>query len=216
MQRLHSAPSRIAGRAIVVALVALAALLGGLIVAGGLLRDTAEFRAASIYPQPREIQPFELVAADGETFTAADLEGNLTLLFFGFTNCPDVCPDTLSVLARAMDKLETMRIDELPNVVFVSVDPERDAGEAMREYVAYFDPEFRAVTGDDEALHALTSQVGALYVRGEPDEEGYYPVDHSGMVVLIDSEGRMIGRFPPATDAESMAADLFRLSRSGA
>ena len=216
MQRLHRASSRTAGRAIVIALVALAALLAGLVAAGGLFRETAEFSAASIYPQPREIQPFELADADGETFTAADLEGKLTLLFFGFTNCPDVCPDTLSVIARAMDKLETMRIDELPDVVFVSVDPQRDAGGVMRDYVAYFDPEFRAVTGDDEALRGLTSQVGALYVRGEPDEDGYYPVDHSGMVVLFDSEGRMIGRFPPATDAESMAADLFTLSRSGA
>ena len=199
-----------------ITLVALAALLGGLVVAGRLFQDSVEYRAASIYPQPIEIRSFELADADGDAFTEADLEGNLTLLFFGFTNCPDVCPDTLSVLARAMDKLESMRLDGLPEVVFVSVDPERDAGETMRDYVAYFDPGFRAVTGNDEALHALTSQVGALYVRGEADEEGYYPVDHSGMVVLIDSEGRMIGRFPPATDADSMAADLFRLSRSGA
>jgi len=188
-------------------------MLGGLIIARGLLEDSVELKAASIYPESRQIEPFELTDNNGEKFTEADLRGNMTLLFFGFTNCPDICPDTLSVLATAMDKLDTMRVEQKPEVVFVSVDPARDAGNTMQDYVDYFDPLFKAVTGDDEALGELTGQLGAMFVRHSPDEDGYYAVDHSGMVVIVDEQGRMMGRFPPASSAENIAADLFALSR---
>jgi len=202
------------GRALIVALVALVALLAGLIIARGLLEQSVELQAASIYPEARMLAPFELEAATGSAFTENDLQGRLSLLFFGFTNCPDICPDTLGVLARAMKKLESMRVDSMPQVVFVSVDPERDAGKTMRDYVNYFDDRFEAVTGNDDALARLTAQVGAMFVRHSPDESGYYAVDHSGMIVIVDSEGRMIGRFPPASDADAIAADLFALIRA--
>lgn len=203
------------GRALVIALVAVAALLAGLIVARGMLEESVQLQAASIYPEARTLAPFELEGSSGDAFTESDLQGRLSLLFFGFTNCPDICPDTLGVLARAMAKLETMRIDEMPQVVFISVDPQRDAGDTMQDYVEYFDPRFQAVTGDDRALADLTGQVGAMFVRHSPDESGYYAVDHSGMVVIVDAQGRMIGRFPPASDADAIAADLFALIRSG-
>lgn len=202
------------GRALIIALVALAALLAGLIAARGLFEESAELQAASIYPEARTLAPFELVDATGSAFTPAALRGRMTLLFFGFTNCPDICPDTLGVLAGAMKKLETMRVDAMPQVVFVSVDPQRDAGATMQDYVQYFDPDFHAVTGDDQALADLTGQVGAMFVRHSPDESGYYTVDHSGMIVIVDPQGRMIGRFPPASDADAIAADLFALIRA--
>jgi len=202
------------GRALIIALVAVAALLAGLIIARGLLEESVELQVASIYPEARTLAPFELEDATGSAFTEDDLQGRLSLLFFGFTNCPDICPDTLGVLARSMEKLETMRVDSVPQVVFVSVDPQRDAGETMQDYVDYFDDRFRAVTGNDSALAALTGQVGAMFARHSPDESGYYAVDHSGMIVLVDPQGRMIGRFPPASDADAIAADLFALIRS--
>ena len=202
------------GRALIVALVAVAALLAGLIIARGLLEESVELQAASIYPEARTLAPFELEDATGSAFTRDDLQGRLSLLFFGFTNCPDICPDTLGMLARSMEKLETMRVDSMPQVVFVSVDPQRDAGNTMQDYVDYFDERFRAVTGNDQALSALTGQVGAMYVRHSPDESGYYAVDHSGMIVIVDTQGRMIGRFPPASDADAIAADLFALIRA--
>lgn len=211
---VSKAGSKAGGRALVIALIAVAAMLCALLAARGLLEDSAELQAASIYPEARPIKPFELAGPGGEPFTEHDLEGNLTLLFFGFTNCPDICPDTLSVLAESMDTLETMRVEEKPEVVFVSVDPRRDRGQTMQDYVDYFDPAFKAVTGDDDALGNLTGQVGAMYARHSPDEQGYYAVDHSGMIVLIDDQGRMFGRFPPASSAEAIAADLFTLSRA--
>lgn len=213
----YSGPRRTRGRAIVIVLAALAALLGSLIVARGLFDAAVEYQAASIYPEARPVQPFELNDADGEPFTEDDLKGELTLLFFGFTNCPDICPDTLGMLADAMDKLDAMRVEEKPEVVFVSVDPERDAGETMRDYAAYFDPSFRAVTGDHPALNALTGQLGVMYARQSPNQssgnDGYYTVDHSGSIVIVDAAGRVTGRFPATSAAESVAADLFAMSR---
>ena len=211
-----SRPHRVRGRALILAVVALAAVLLGLVAARGLFQQAEPYRAASIYPQPLDVGAFDLKDADGNSFTESDLRGNLTLMFFGFTNCPDVCPDTLGTLAGAMDKLDTMRVATLPDVVFVSVDPARDAGDSMRDYVQYFDPSFRAVTGDDDALRALTSRLGIFYRLGEPDDSGYYAVDHSGMIVIVDDRGRAIGRFPPNTGPEALAADLFTLSRSRA
>ena len=210
----HRGISGESGRALIIGLVAVAALLAGLIVARGLLEESVELQAASIYPEARTLAPFELEEATGSAFTEKDLQGRLSLLFFGFTNCPDICPDTLGVLARAMEKLETMRVDSMPRVVFVSVDPQRDAGNTMQDYVNYFDDRFEAVTGNDDALAALTGQVGAMFIRRSPDESGYYAVDHSGMIVIVDSRGRMIGRFPPASDADAIAADLFALIRA--
>ncbi len=219
MYRHHCShiPLQVQGKALIIVLVAVAAMLGGLTASRFLLQEPVEFRAASMFPEPRQLQPFELVDGNGQPFTEADLTDRYTLVFFGFTNCPDICPDTLNQVAEAKRRLELMRVEQsnLPRVVFVSVDPERDEGQAMLDYVTWFDDDFKAITGSDEALQELTRQVGALYVRMAPDESGFYSVDHSGMIVIIDPEAQMIGRFAQPIDTESMVADLFELSRRG-
>lgn len=206
-------PQRAAGNTLWLVLVAIVALLAGIIVARPLFDPAPQYRAASMYPQARPIEPFELHDADGNPFTEADFAGGWNLVFFGFTNCPDVCPDTLGRLATALERLEQMRVERLPRVLFVSVDPQRDDGQAMRDYVEWFDEDFRAITGDDDALMKLTRQLGALYIRQAPDDTGFYSVDHSGMVVIVDPQGRMVGRFPQPLDTEAMIADLFDMSR---
>lgn len=195
--------------------VAIGAALVGVIIARQWFGPQAEYLAASIYPEARPLTAFELVDGEGRAFTEAELGGRITLVFFGFTNCPDICPDTLQVLAEAFAKLDTMRVEPMPQVLFVSVDPERDGGTTMQEYAAFFDSRFKALTGNDEQLQGLTRQLGAMYVRQAPDESGFYTVDHSGMVVIVDSEGNMFGRFRLGSDADSIAADLFRLVRAG-
>ena len=186
---LRNPPRRpAAGRILIVALVAVTATLIGVIAARQWLGQPAEYLAASIYPEARPLRGMQLTDADGRPFTEERLQGRISLLFFGFTNCPDICPDTLAMLAEADAKLDAMRVETRPRVVFVSVDPERDGAGTMGDYVRYFNPEFIAVSGDDAALNALTSQVGAMYRRGAPDESGFYTVDHSGMVVIVDSE----------------------------
>lgn len=201
------------GRALLIVLVAVVFGIVGAVFARTWLSGTATLQAASMFPTPREITAFELDDAAGGSFTRADLDGGWTLMFFGFSNCPDICPDTLSQLAIALERLEQMRVDPLPRVVFVSVDPERDRGEELAEYAAWFHPGIRAVTADEDRLQEFTRQLSVVYYREAADPEtGHYNVDHSGMVVIIDPQGRMAGRFSQPIDTDHLVADLFRLT----
>lgn len=194
-------------------LVAIAFAVAGALTARQWMDSTTELRAASVFPEARLIEPFELSTARGEPFTEADLKGRWSLILFGFTNCPDICPDTLSQLASAMQSLELMRRETLPQVIFVSVDPERDRGETLEDYVTWFNPDFRAVTADDDRLRQLTGQLSVVYYRDEADpDSGAYTVDHSGMVIIVDPEGRFYGRFAQPFDTDDLVADLFQLT----
>jgi protein SCO1 len=168
--RNHTFPGREHGRVFLILIVMVAAMAAGLIVANNMMQRTAEWRAAQLFPTPRPGGRFRTDTATGEHFSRANLEGQWNLLFFGFTNCPDVCPDTLAMLAQSMRQLELMRRDVKPQVVFVSVDPERDQGELLADYVQWFDSDFVAVTGDERQLLALTRQLGIVYYLEEPDE----------------------------------------------
>jgi protein SCO1 len=207
-------PGRQHGRIFLIVIVMVLAAAAGLIVAQQMMQRTAEWRAAQLFPTPRPLADFELFTAEGERFSKADLEGQWNLLFFGFTNCPDVCPDTLAMLAQSMNQLALMRQDVKPQVVFVSVDPERDRGELLGDYVRWFSPDFVGVSGDDRQLQALSRQIGIVYYLEEPDEAtGFYNVDHSASVLIVDPQGRLFGRFAHPLDPELVTADLFQLGQ---
>lgn len=202
------------GRTFLIVIVMVLAAAAGLIVAQQMMQRTAEWRAAQLFPTPRPLADFALETADGQPFSKANLEGQWSLLFFGFTNCPDVCPDTMAMLSQSMNQLELMRQDRKPQVVFVSVDPERDHGELFGDYVRWFNDDFIGVTGDDRQLQALGRQVGIVYYLEEPDEAtGFYNVDHSASVLIVDPQGRLFGRFAHPLDPEAVTADLFQLGQ---
>lgn len=206
-------PKRQHGRVFLVIIVMILAIAAGLVASRFMIERTQDLRAAQLFPTPRALTDFRMETAAGEPFTRADLEGQWSLLFFGFTNCPDVCPDTLAMLAQSMEQLRLMRREQLPQVVFVSVDPDRDQGDLLQEYTAWFDPSFVAVTGPEEQLQALTRQLGIVYWRENPDPEtGFYNVDHSAAVLIIDPQGRLHGRFGHPLVPEDVVADLFRIS----
>ncbi|MFW5927118.1 MAG: SCO family protein [Wenzhouxiangella sp.] len=205
---------RQSGRVFLLVVIAIAAIAGGIVVSSNLFERSQTLRHAQAFPEARKVSEFELQTADGESFGRDDLEGRWSLVFFGFTNCPDICPDTLALLARSMDELRGMGREELPQVVFVSVDPARDQGEQLADYVAWFDEDFIGVTGSEDQLESLSRQLGAVYFRETPDEEtGFYNVDHSASVLIIDPEARLFGRFAPPLAVEDITADLFSLTR---
>jgi len=203
-----------AGGILLPVLWTLIAVLALLLATRVWLGGETELATASVYPRALAVPEFSLQRADGEPFTRGDLEGRPALLFFGFTHCPDICPTTLQELATATRQLERMRLEQLPRVVFVGVDPERDRA-AMDAYTRQFHPDFIAVTAGERELRALTEALGIYYALGEPDARGDYPVDHSGSVLIVDTEARIVGRFPPGSGAEPIAADLFELARDG-
>lgn len=207
-------PGRQHGRTFLFVIVMVLAAAAGLIVAQQMMQRTAEWRAAQLFPTPRPLADFALETADGQPFSKANLEGQWNLLFFGFTNCPDVCPDTLAMLAQSMNQLELMRQETKPQVVFVSVDPQRDQGELFADYVSWFNEDFIGVSGDDRQLQALSRQVGIVYYLEEPDEAtGFYNVDHSASVLIVDPQGRLFGRFAHPLDPDAVTADLFQLGQ---
>jgi len=207
---------RHSGRIFLIFVVAVAAIAAGLILSSKLLQRSQDLRAASLYPQVNALPEFALQTADGEAFTRDDLEGQWSLLFFGFTNCPDICPDTLSLLASVMEDLKLMGAKTLPQVVFVSVDPQRDRGDTLGDYVSWFNEDFVGVTGEDDALEALTSRLGIHYSQApapDTDDEDFYTVNHSASVMIVDPQARLLGLFGPPLTSQDVAADLFSLMR---
>lgn len=152
---------------------------------------------------------FELTrAADGETVTQDTYQGKVTVLFFGFTNCPDVCPLTLSKLAGALDGMDHA---DAVRVLFVSVDPERDTPEVLRRYTGAFGEQFVGLRGDIPALRELTKRYRVTFSHGEPDEHGHYDVSHSSAAFIFDRDGdvRLLARHD--APVEQLRADLEQL-----
>jgi protein SCO1/2 len=165
-------------------------------------------------PEPWDIPAVTLIDQDGQPFGPDELRGQWSLLFFGFTHCPDVCPTTLYDLHQVKTRLQEQHgvSGDDYQVVFVSVDPERDTPQKLRDYVAYFDPSFLAVTGEHDQLRPLTRKLAIAY-RIEEHEAGAaaYNVDHSVSILLASPEARIHGIFPAPHDIDKMAAALGRL-----
>jgi len=149
--------------------------------------------------------PFQLTDQTGQVVTEKSLQGRPTLIFFGFTHCPDVCPTSLfeiSEVLRAMGK-DADRV----NAYFVSVDPERDTGAAMKDYLSSFDPHLRAATGGEKAIDAA-EKAYRVYAKKVPGEHGDYSMDHTALVYLMDKQGRFVAPFSLKRRPEESAADL--------
>ncbi|WP_165385678.1 SCO family protein [Spiribacter vilamensis] len=166
----------------------------------------------TVLPEARELPSVTLTNDEGERWTNAALEGEWQYLFFGFTNCPDVCPLTLATLAGALDRLDESDAEVIPEVVFVSVDPQRDKPAAIKTYLEHFHDDFIGVTGERAAIDRLTGALGISYKLHEPDSNGDYAVDHSAAILLIDPRGRLRALWQPP-HGRDVLADEFRQIR---
>ncbi|MGJ4948544.1 SCO family protein [Bradyrhizobium sp. HKCCYLS20291] len=149
--------------------------------------------------------PFQLTDQSGEAVTEKSLQGRPTLIFFGFTHCPDVCPTSLfeiSEVLRAMGKDA-----DAVNAYFVSVDPERDNPATMKDYLSSFDPHLKGLTGDPEVLAKVLTEY-RVYAKKVPLKDGDYTMDHTALVYLMDRNGRFVAPFNLKRTPEEAAADL--------
>ena len=162
---------------------------------------------ATLLEVARPLPQFELLDQAGRAFLRDKLRGQWTLMFFGFTNCPDVCPTTLATLAEVRRQLADLPAGELPVVAFVSVDPARDTPEALGRYVANFDPQFLGVTGQPVALEVLTHHLGVAVAIGPASEDGNYTVDHTAAIFLIDPSAAFMAVFGSPHAADVIARD---------
>jgi protein SCO1/2 len=151
--------------------------------------------------------PFQLTDQTGQTVTEKSMQGHPTLVFFGFTHCPDVCPTTLfemSEVLKAMGK-DADRV----NAYYISVDPERDTQAAMKEYLSSFDPRLRGLTGSPEAIAKVLSEY-RVYAKKVPLKDGDYTMDHTALVYLMDRDGKFVAPFNINRKPEDAATDLKR------
>lgn len=156
--------------------------------------------------------PFTLVGTDGQRVTEADFAGKARAMFFGFTNCPDVCPTTL---AEAGSWLEALGPDaDKLAVVFVTVDPERDTPAAMKDYLSSFDPRIIGLSGTPDEVAAVVKS-NRVYARKVELEGGGYTMDHSAAVLLFDKDGRFTGTVDYQAPADQAVAKLKRLVGAG-
>lgn len=151
---------------------------------------------------PRNIGEFELIDHHGQPFTPAQLEGGWTLIFFGFTYCPDICPTTMTFLNEFAGQLEGTEAEDT-RVVMVTVDPARDTPEQLAKYVPYFNPDFTGVTGEFLDIHRFATALNTPF-RKVSGEDGDYQVDHSANVVLINPRGDYHGFFKAPLDLAKM------------
>lgn len=164
-----------------------------------------------LWPPPTQLAEFSLTDHQGETFDLARVRGHWTLWFFGYTHCPDVCPQTLSVMSAIEEELTKAQALDGVQFVFVSVDSKRDTPEHVAKYVAYFSDSMIGVSADPERLPALTSQLGVFYKLHAPDANGDYLVDHSSAIFLTDPAGRLVGLFRPPQQAREIAPRLLAI-----
>jgi protein SCO1 len=152
---------------------------------------------------------FSLTNQDGTPVSAENFRGQVVLLYFGYTNCPDVCPMTLALLDHAVESLGSgaARV----RVLFVSVDPARDTAPVLKRYVSAFAPYVVGLRGDDDALDSLVRRYRVTYHREPPDARGYYAVDHSSAVFIFDRDGKARLLAEESSPPKVISADLRRL-----
>ncbi|MDX1442382.1 MAG: SCO family protein [Gammaproteobacteria bacterium] len=191
-------------------IVLFAAAAGGFVVSQGVFapEPPPTATAGTTLPQPRPLPEFSLPTVNGE-FTREDLTGTWSLVFFGFTNCPDVCPNTLFMLDKVVERFDAQSDKANPQVVFISVDPQRDDPATTAQYAHYFNEDFVGVSGQAASLDRISEAMSVAY--GYEEEGDSYTVVHSSTVILIDPQGRMHTIFTPPLHADKITADLINI-----
>lgn len=193
--------------------IAAIAILGGLLVWLALFWTPAEktttHQRIDALGQAPQGGDFVLVGADGPV-ALKDYRGKIVLIYFGYTYCPDVCPTSLSLLAQALSTLDAAAQQKVRGI-FVSVDPERDAKERLKEYAPFFHPLIVGATGSPEQLAAVARQYGVSYMKHKPNADGHYVVDHSSVTYVIAPDGRLAASLPHGSPPEAIVAEITKL-----
>ena len=153
---------------------------------------------------------FNLTDENGNAVEADDYDGRLKLLFFGYTNCPDICPATMARIRAALGGLDDTTRENI-DVLFVSVDPERDDPERLAQFTSSFGPRFVGLTGSQEQLKALSKRYRVTYGYGEPNDNGFYLVSHSSAIFVFGPEGKARLLVNQEQSVDALRADLKKL-----
>ncbi len=194
-------------RNFLVAFVLGTAIAAGIWLALSSLQSAAVPNAATILPATIELPQFSLLDQHGQTIGKDVFAGEWDLVFFGFTNCPDICPLTLQLLSQVKQRLSDAGHQPLPRIVLVSVDPQRDTPAAIKSYINYFGEDHLGVTGELDELRKLASGLGIFFEKRTGDGDDY-PVDHSAVVLVIDPQSRLSALFSAPHRIKDLVHDL--------
>lgn len=196
--------------ALILGTVAAVAAVAGLVVANFMFQPDpvpgVKIASGTLLPAPRPIPEFTLQATDGQPFTRARLDGKWSVVFVGFTHCPDICPTTMGLLKAVHAKLAES--GQSLQVVLLSVDPERDTLGALKQYVTSFDPTFLGATGPNTELDKLAAAMGFVYMKSPGATPETYNVDHSSALILVNPQGQVAGYFTPPFKVDPLVTDL--------
>ena len=163
--------------------------------------------------QPMELVAFDLVDHTGNPFQYKDLKEEWSLIFFGYSKCPDVCPTTvfkLTEIYRILDEDKTIK--QQPQVIFISIDPGRDKPETLKEYLASFNPEFIGVTGTLDEIKKLTAKLSVYFQKIGDDEENYlYEMNHTAGLFLTNPDGKLVASFKPTATPKELSLDVKKI-----
>jgi protein SCO1 len=187
-------------------LLVFSAFLAGLVIFLGVILFTTHYQGTALGPSAIG-GPFNLIDENGKPITDQDMKGRPFVVFFGYRHCPDICPTTLFEMSEVMRVLgkDADRVGAL----FITVDPERDTPEGMKDYLSSFDPHLHGATGDAKAIDAVVKAY-RVYAKKVPTDKGDYSMDHTALVYLMDKQGRFVAPFKLDRKPEEAAADLRR------
>lgn len=172
-------------------------------------RTAPPLQSATLLPEAMALPDFQLTDQDGATFTRQSFKDRFSLVFFGFTHCPDICPATLQQLAVARKRLKQSG-NSVPDVVFISVDPNRDSPDVVGSYVSNFGEGFIGLTGDMDDLRELTSGLGIYFEYGEGDADNY-DVSHSVAILAVNRDAELQALFSAPHNIDKIVNDVPRL-----
>jgi protein SCO1/2 len=177
------------------------ALMIGLLVNKILTKPTLNIeqlkeQGVFLFDRPRVIKPIELIKDDGLAFTNENLKNQWSLVFFGFTSCPHICPTTMAVLSSVLNSIEDKKIKNSTQVILVTTDPARDTAEILHTYVTSFNKDFIGVTGDFMKIQIFATNLNAVFQK-VVEEGGNYSIDHSGYVFIVNPKGDYQGFIKP-------------------
>jgi len=170
--------------------------------------------SATVLSQPRVVASFSLTDNEGKPFNNKSLEGHWSMLFFGFTNCPQLCPTTMAELNQMYLQLQSDKISVLPQVTMVTIDPERDTRQKLNDYVKQFNTTFKGAFGSQSAIDGLTKQLGVVYMKTQNKQDKNYDINHTGTVMLFNPQGKLSAFFTVPHRAKLMASEYELIERN--
>ncbi|MFO1393513.1 MAG: SCO family protein [Steroidobacteraceae bacterium] len=195
-----------------IAILAIVAFAGGLLIARAVFppRPTVSTERATVLPGAQPLPALDLVDQDGRPLGADFFEGHWTIVFFGYTSCPDVCPTTLATLAQAMKAMADLSPAERPRVLLVTVDPERDDPARLAAYVRFYDPSFLGATGTPAAVAAAAAAFGVPFAKVTLPEGGY-TMDHGSALAIVGPRGAIVAYSSAPHEAQAIERDYRKI-----